>query len=216
MIAALDPRSRRRPAGAGHVLRGARRRRSAGARVPAPARRGAVLTHADAHDQIGAWWDDDAPVYDDAPGHAIVRSGGGGMLASGPGVDASARPRSRVLDAGTGTGSLAFLAAELGHDVIGVDLSEGMLERARGRPPRPGPRREFVHGPRRGTAGRPVRRGRRASRPVDRCPIPAGALRAWRSVCRPGGRLVLLEGSWGGEGPFVARTDALDSGPRSG
>lgn len=37
----------------------------------------------------------------------------------------------RILDAGTGTGFLALLLAEQGHDVVGVDLSDGMMSRAR-------------------------------------------------------------------------------------
>lgn len=37
----------------------------------------------------------------------------------------------RVLDVGTGTGFIALLLAELGHEVIGVDISEEMLRIAR-------------------------------------------------------------------------------------
>lgn len=37
----------------------------------------------------------------------------------------------RILDCGTGSGYLAFLLADLGHDVVGVDTAEGMLAAAR-------------------------------------------------------------------------------------
>jgi demethylmenaquinone methyltransferase/2-methoxy-6-polyprenyl-1,4-benzoquinol methylase len=37
----------------------------------------------------------------------------------------------RVLDLATGTGDVAFLAAESGHSVVGLDFSEEMLARAR-------------------------------------------------------------------------------------
>src|SRR5690348_16414497 len=40
-------------------------------------------------------------------------------------------PGSRALDVATGTGDLAFALARRGADVVGVDFSEGMLERAR-------------------------------------------------------------------------------------
>ena len=40
-------------------------------------------------------------------------------------------PPTRVADLGCGTGSLAILAADLGHVVDGIDFSEGMLEIAR-------------------------------------------------------------------------------------
>ena len=36
-----------------------------------------------------------------------------------------------MLDAGCGTGSLAVLLAEAGHDVVGVDLPPAMVARAR-------------------------------------------------------------------------------------
>jgi demethylmenaquinone methyltransferase / 2-methoxy-6-polyprenyl-1,4-benzoquinol methylase len=38
---------------------------------------------------------------------------------------------SRVLDIATGTGDVAFLAASYGHQVVGLDFSEGMLNKAR-------------------------------------------------------------------------------------
>src|SRR5437016_2520817 len=38
---------------------------------------------------------------------------------------------SRVLDIATGTGDVAFLAADAGHETIGLDFSERMLSRAR-------------------------------------------------------------------------------------
>ncbi len=39
--------------------------------------------------------------------------------------------RLKVLDVGTGTGFLALLFAEMGYEVTGIDLSEGMLEKAK-------------------------------------------------------------------------------------
>ncbi|HJH25688.1 MAG TPA: hypothetical protein C5S37_02705 [Methanophagales archaeon] len=37
----------------------------------------------------------------------------------------------KILDVGTGNGSLALLLAEMGHDVVGIDISEEMLSVAR-------------------------------------------------------------------------------------
>ena len=41
---------------------------------------------------------------------------------------ADAKPGSRILDVGTGTGKQAFAFAKLGYDVVGVDLSDAMLK----------------------------------------------------------------------------------------
>jgi len=43
----------------------------------------------------------------------------------------NARPRSRILDVATGTGEQAFVFAQRGHEVVGIDLSEDMLRVAR-------------------------------------------------------------------------------------
>src|SRR5258708_38064128 len=44
---------------------------------------------------------------------------------------ARVRKNARVLDIATGTGDVAFLAAQAGHAVVGLDFSERMLEQAR-------------------------------------------------------------------------------------
>ncbi|NHC13067.1 class I SAM-dependent methyltransferase [Motilibacter deserti] len=48
---------------------------------------------------------------------------------------ALAPPPARILDAGCGTGRVAIRLAELGHDVVGVDLDPSMLAVARERAP---------------------------------------------------------------------------------
>jgi SAM-dependent methyltransferase len=159
------------------------------------------------HDRLREWWDADAEVYDDAAGHAI----------SDP-VEAAAWRRvlertlppapARVLDAGTGTGSLALLAADLGYAVTGVDLSEAMLERARTKAAARGVDVTFVHGPAEEPPAGPF------DAVIERhvlwtMPDPVVTLEAWRAVTRAGGRLVLLEGSWGGDDPFVWVKDAV-------
>jgi ubiquinone/menaquinone biosynthesis C-methylase UbiE len=84
---------------------------------------------------VVASWDSGAGAYDATPRHGIrhddERVAWRRLVAAILGDPAHAAvPRRRVLDVGTGTGVLALLAAELGHDVTGVDLSAGMLERA--------------------------------------------------------------------------------------
>jgi ubiquinone/menaquinone biosynthesis C-methylase UbiE len=159
------------------------------------------------HEQIRRWWDADAAVYDGSAGHAM----------SDP-IEAAAWRRAleralpaapaAVLDVGTGTGSLALRTAELGHDVTGVDLSEGMLRVARDKAAALGLAIELVHGAAEDPPPGPF------DAVIERhvlwtIPEPVAALAAWRAVTEPGGRLVCFEGSWGGEGPFVAIADRL-------
>jgi ubiquinone/menaquinone biosynthesis C-methylase UbiE len=104
-------------------------------------------------------------------------------------------PPLKVLDVGCGTGFLALRMAELGHIAVGVDLSEDMLAEAR-----------------RKTAGSslPVsfQLGDAESPPADGAPYdvilerhvlwtlpqPREAMRAWRALLKPAGRLILIEG----------------------
>jgi ubiquinone/menaquinone biosynthesis C-methylase UbiE len=79
---------------------------------------------------IRSYWDERASTFDMSPGHvassrreeeawkALLRKriGTGGK---------------RVLDVGVGTGFLSIMLAEMGYNVVGVDLSEEMIKNAR-------------------------------------------------------------------------------------
>ncbi|MET9363849.1 class I SAM-dependent methyltransferase [Streptomyces sp. NPDC006632] len=103
------------------------------------------------------------------------------------------------LDLGCGTGSLSLLAAERGHRVTAVDLAPRMTERARTK--LAGTGAEVLTG----DAARPPVEGRTfdavlARHVVWTLPDHEAALRHWWSLLRPAGRLILVEGVWGGAG----------------
>jgi ubiquinone/menaquinone biosynthesis C-methylase UbiE len=153
------------------------------------------IDSAQARDEIRQWWDEDSHVYDDVPNHAL----------SDP-LEAAAwraalvrllpSPGARVLDAGAGTGAISILLAELGFRVTALDLSEGMLDRARRKAKERALEIEFVQGsveePPVGPFDAVVER-----HVLWTTLAPQAVLEAWRRSA-PGGRLVLLEGLWGG------------------
>ena len=111
-----------------------------------------------------------------------------------------------MLDVGAGTGALSLLAAELGYEVTALDLSEGMLSKARVKAEASGVELTFLIGP----AAEPP------PGPFDAImerhvvwtmPDPVTVLRAWRDVVVPGGRLVLFEGVWGADAPTQKAKD---------
>ncbi|MEW2387837.1 trifunctional class I SAM-dependent methyltransferase/NUDIX hydrolase/VOC family protein [Streptomyces venezuelae] len=144
-------------------------------------------------------WDAAAATFDDEPDHGL-RDGT---------VRAAWADRMRdwlpdtpgdVLDLGCGTGSLALLAAGLGHRVTGVDLSPDMVDLAREK--LAGRDAEVLVG----DAGLPPVQGRRFDVVLARhvlwtFPDPEATLRHWCGLLRPGGRLILVEGVWGTVSP---------------
>ncbi|MGP9021685.1 class I SAM-dependent methyltransferase [Streptomyces sp. BR1] len=162
----------------------------------------------DACDTIDIDWDEAADAFDEEPDHGlldpVVRAAWAERLAAwlpeSPGD---------LLDLGCGTGSLSLLAAGRGHRVTAVDLAPRMVERARAK--LAGTGAEVLTG----DAARPPVDGRSfdvvlARHVVWALPDPAGALRHWWSMLRPGGRLILVEGVWGSVGiPAGRLTDVL-------
>jgi demethylmenaquinone methyltransferase / 2-methoxy-6-polyprenyl-1,4-benzoquinol methylase len=140
-----------------------------------------------APDAVRRMFDRIAPVYD-----AMNRAMTAGLDRRWRRLTAEAVVRSgdRVLDACCGTGDLAIAARATGGDVIGLDFSDRMLERAR----RKAPELEWVRGD---LLALPF-----ADASFDAATVGFGvrnvedlglALRELRRVLRPDGRLGILE-----------------------
>ncbi|MGI5453512.1 class I SAM-dependent methyltransferase [Streptomyces sp. CA-249302] len=163
------------------------------------------LTGADA--SAGMDWDAQAATFDDEPDHGLrdpeVRRAWAERLR-----DWLPGRASDVLDLGCGTGSLSLLAAEQGHRVTGVDSSPAMIDLARTK--LAGRDAAFLTGD---AAAPPVGEQRfdviLVRHVVWALPDAGRALRHWRGLLRPGGRLVLVEGVWGTVTPAGIPSDVL-------
>ena len=148
------------------------------------------------NDGIADYWDDYADAYDAEPDHGLgdpaTREAWRVLLEHWLPAQSS-----DVVDLACGTGSLTALVAGLGHCAVGVDLAGNMVERARARTV------EF--------AGQvTIKQGDVSLPPIEPAsvdvilarhilwtlPDPQAALAAWRSLLRPGGRFLLVEGRW--------------------
>ncbi|MEV7596774.1 class I SAM-dependent methyltransferase [Kitasatospora sp. NPDC089797] len=170
----------------------------------------------DSRRAIGEYWDAAAACFDDEPDH--------GLRAAETREAWARRVRkwlpagsAEVLDVGCGTGSLAELVAADGHRVTGVDLAPRMVARARAKLAAAGLTGRFLVGD---AGAPPVREG---GFDVLLCrhllwtlPEPERSLGAWVRLLRPGGRLVLVEGRWGGAderaAPYVVGAGRLPWG----
>ncbi|MFC7898006.1 class I SAM-dependent methyltransferase [Streptomyces sp. NPDC057381] len=155
----------------------------------------------------GTDWDARAADFDDEPDHGLRDPGVRRAWAARLRSWLPERP-GELLDLGCGTGSLSLLAAEQGHRVTGVDLSPAMVERARAK--LAGRDAVFLTG----DAEAPPVGEQRFDAVLVRhvlwtLPDPGRALRHWRELLRPGGRLVLVEGVWGAVTPVGIPADRL-------
>lgn len=155
---------------------------------------------------IGAYWNLIAPDYDRRAGHGL-RSWKEYRAWREILEHWLPRPPARVLDAGTGTGFLAKVAASLGHDVIGIDLAAGMLLQAVARADLTLVRRSgsirverLARYAQAEAAQLPFAKGyfdAVISRHVLwTLPAPLQALREWIRVCSPGARILAIDGQW--------------------
>ncbi|MEU5319598.1 class I SAM-dependent methyltransferase [Streptomyces sp. NPDC021056] len=158
-----------------------------------------MANHREFDTDTGMDWDAEAASFDDEPDHGLrdpeVRAAWADRLRSWlPGCACD------ILDLGCGTGSLSLLAAEQGHHVTGVDSSPAMVDLARAK--LAGRDAAFLVGD---AATPPVGEQRfdvvLVRHVLWALPDPGRALRHWRELLRPGGRLVLIEGVWGAVSP---------------
>ena len=163
----------------------------------------------DRHSSYGTaeYWDKKAASFDDEPDHGLttdrVRTSWSRRLAAWlpdkPGT---------VVDLGCGTGSLSVLAAEAEHNVLGVDMSPAMVERAQLKAlPLDLPVRFVV-----GDAANPDLAAGTFDVALVRhvvwaLPNPDETLRRWAALLKSDGRLIAIEGRWGSGG--ITATDLI-------
>lgn len=104
----------------------------------------------------------------------------------------------RIAEVGSGTGQISLLLAELGHEVRGFDLSEGMLDLSRQKAQAAGLPVQFLTGD---AEALPLADGE-VDLLINRMVFwilrqPVTALREWRRVVKPGGRIIVIDGLWG-------------------
>ena len=149
-----------------------------------------------ASDEVADYWNDYAGEYDAEPDHGLgdpaTRAAWRALLERWLPAQSS-----HVADLACGTGSLTALIAGLGHPVVGVDLAGNMVERARAKTQELA---ELVT----------IRQGDVCEPPIEAesidvilarhilwtLPDPQAVLACWRSLLRPGGRFLLVEGRW--------------------
>ena len=140
-------------------------------------------------------WDSAASGFDDEPDHGLrdpeIRAAWLVLL-----TEHLPPPPARVADLGCGTGTLSVLLADAGYAVDGVDFSPAMVEQA------------VVKAD--GRADVTFQVADAAKPPLEptsydvvlcrhvlwALPAALAALTTWVELLRPGGRLLLIEGSW--------------------
>ncbi len=105
--------------------------------------------------------------------------------------------RLRILDVGCGTGAMGLILAEMGHDVTGIDISEGMMDVGRKKNAARGLSMIFQEG----DAENPPFDDDSFDVVVNRhllwtLPHPDIALASWKRVVRPKGCVIVIDGVW--------------------
>ncbi|MHC1572714.1 MAG: class I SAM-dependent methyltransferase [Methanosarcinales archaeon] len=142
-------------------------------------------------------WNRSAHRYDNSPGHGIhseeEKEAWKNLLTQAIGAE-----KLNVLDVGCGTGTISLLLSEIGHIVTGIDISEGMLQKAKEKANILNLSINF----RIGDAENLPFEDESFDVVINRhllwtLPDPERAIFEWRRVLKSEGKLIIIDGSWG-------------------
>ena len=138
---------------------------------------------------IKDYWNERSSTFDLSPGHVTAsrkeKEAWKSLLRTKIGGDTG-----DILDIGAGTGFLSIMLAELGYRVVGIDISEEMMERAKKKAVDRGVEAEFKLGDAENLSFETGSFDAIVNRAVLwTLPSPKKALAEWKRVLKPGGRL---------------------------
>lgn len=142
-------------------------------------------------------WGESAEGYDSLFGHGIHSEAEHStwLLLLRRLLPAQEKPL-KILDVGTGTGMIAFLAAELGHTVTAADYSESMLEVASRKAERFATDLDISFVLSDAMLGE-IENGQFdvviCRHLLWALPYPEEVLRRWKEVCRPNGKIIVID-----------------------
>ena len=144
---------------------------------------------------IGMYWDKRSQTYDENRYNSQneVRHFWKRILKDAIRTDESLK----ILDVGTGTGFLALLFAEMGHDVTGMDISRGMLEKAQHNADKLKLTVDFMHC----DAENLPFEDETFDIVINRhllwtLPSPKVTIDEWSRAVKSGGKIMLIDGRW--------------------
>ena len=147
--------------------------------------------------QVAAHWDRRAPHFDEDFGHSIRTPAERAAWDRILDLVLAGRSALDALDAGCGTGFLAFELAARGHRVIGVDFAPAMLAEARRKAAARGVSIRFEEADAEQLPFTPGSFDLAISRHLLwTLQHPEAAIDGWIRVLRPGGRLVVVDGQF--------------------
>lgn len=147
--------------------------------------------------EIRKRWGDRSRTYDNSPGHGIHSDQEKQAWLKILSNALNQKQGLQVLDVGTGTGALALMLAEMGHETMGIDMSERMLERAR----KKAQTRNLNAAFKVGDAEEPPFEQESFDAIVSRhvlwtLPNPEKAVTQWKRLLKPGGIIVIIDGNF--------------------
>ena len=168
------------------------------------------LTDSEVKSAIRSRWDVSSQKYDTHDGHGIKSTEERdawkrvlGEALPGKGLD--------ILDVGCGTGEMSLVLAEMGHNVLGLDLSEKMLSLAREKAKASSLKVKFSLGDAENLKFGSGKFDALISRHVLwTLPHPEKALEEWKRVVKGGGQVLVIDARWR-DGSISSRSRRLAS-----
>jgi ubiquinone/menaquinone biosynthesis C-methylase UbiE len=153
-------------------------------------------------DSIKQRWNQRANSFDNSPGHGI-RSEKEKREWINLFTRVIGKNRLDILDVGSGTGVISLVLADMGHNITGLDIAEEMVKTARDKFIQHGLSGNFIVG----DAEKPPFEDSSFDIVINRHVVwsllqPEKAMKEWKRVLKPGGKLIIIDGKRDKKIPF--------------